>query len=330
MGKNNCIMPIGGYFEWEFPPPKPQGWFDGYCMLNSGRHSLEYILKGLEVNKIYIALYSCDVILKPLKRLGIPYEYYNIDFNLEISEDIDLHEREVLLYTNYFGIKDNYVKDVVNKYGGNVIIDNAQALFCLPYASHQFYSPRKFIGMPDGGMAVTSIPDYTSSLRHDESNGRCSHLLKRTELIPSAGYHDFKSASLMIEQSHMSKMSIISQKILESVDFENIKKKRRDNFKILHDALKSQNRMFIPDMDTFACPMVYPFMSDQNGLRDYLIENDVFVATYWPNVLNLTHSGQVEETLVKNIVPLPIDQRYGDIEMEYILDCINTYLSEYH
>ena len=89
----------------------------------------EYILKANNYIKIYIPFYTCDVILEPIKRLGLCYEFYSIDSNLEPIFDLNnVRDQEVLLYTNYFGLKETFIKNICGRYE-NLIIDNAQSFF---------------------------------------------------------------------------------------------------------------------------------------------------------------------------------------------------------
>jgi len=318
------MKPIGGYFEWEFPPARKQELHENAVYLNSGRHALEYILRGLkDVKCIWIPYFTCDVVLQPLKRLGISYKFYRINKNLEIDDNVSLNDGEYLLYTNYYGIKDAYVRKVIAIYGSHIIIDNAQALYCEAVAYHQFYSPRKFIGMPDGGLAVTNVTDISDSLPIDNSFDRCSHLLKRLELIPSEGYNDFKVNSKKIAEAPLSQMSPISKRIFETVDLDSIKTRRCENFAFLHKHLGTKNQLKIQDFGHFECPLVYPFWSENgNVFKKKLIENNIFVATYWPNVFEWCKPDDLEYQLAENIVCIPIDQRYGEKEMEYISEKI--------
>lgn len=49
------------------------------------------------------------------------------------------------LYTNYFGLKDNFINILANKIQ-NLIIDNAQSFFSKPCKEiDTFYSVRKFL-----------------------------------------------------------------------------------------------------------------------------------------------------------------------------------------
>ena len=69
--------------------------------------------------------------------------------------------------------------------------------------------------------------------------------------------------------------------------------------------------------------MVYPYLSQSEGLRDKLIENKVFVARYWPNVLEWAERNDLEYRLTLQTQYLPVDQRYGMRDMERIIRCIN-------
>ena len=68
--------------------------------------------------------------------------------------------------------------------------------------------------------------------------------------------------------------------------------------------------------------MVYPYWTDDASLRQKLIENKVFVATYWPNVKEWTKNGMLEYDLAEKLIPLPVDQRYDIKEMEIMKNIV--------
>lgn len=318
------IKSIGGYFEWEFPINNSSFPHSDGLLLNSGRHSLEYILKSLgEINRLWIPYYTCDVVLQPIERLCIPYSFYHVKMDFTLTDEIVLGDGEYLIYTNYFGIMDEYCKELATRYGDNLILDYAQAF----YAPHieglsTFYSPRKFVGIPDGGIAYTIKPIDTK-LQNDHSYGRCAHLLKRHDLQPMDGYNDFKESSHEIANSCLSKMSNLTQKLLSSLNYAAIMEKRVTNFTFLHAHLSDTNLLQIPPLESFSCPMVYPYYTTDTELRKQLIRNQVFVATYWPNVLEWCKEGDLENELCKYIIPIPIDQRYGEEDMRRIIEIIS-------
>lgn len=315
--------PIGGYFEWEFPINETTFPHSDGELLNSGRHSLEYILRSLcQIKRLWLPYYTCDVVLQPIEHLGIAYSFYHIKKDFTLTEDIALEDGEYLIYTNYFGIMDEYCKELSTRYEGQLILDYAQAFFA-PHLEgiNTFYSPRKFVGIPDGGIAYANQP-LTIELEQDHSFTRCAHLLKRHELLPMEGYNDFKENSHQISRLCLSKMSNLTQKMLSSLNYSGIMDRRVTNFTFLHAHLSESNLLQIPCVESFACPMVYPYLTNDTTLRARLIENLVFVAIYWPNVLEWCKEGALEYELCKNIIPIPIDQRYGEEDMKRIISVI--------
>jgi hypothetical protein len=48
--------------------------------------------------------------LKPINKLNLQYEYYHIEEKLEPKFNFSLlQENEAFFYTNYFGLKDEYI-----------------------------------------------------------------------------------------------------------------------------------------------------------------------------------------------------------------------------
>lgn len=320
------MKPIGGYFGLEL---SCRGGFphssDG-PLVNSGRNALEMILRELPADaEVLVPKFTCEVVLEPFARTGVRYRLYDVDPDLQLPQAPVSGEKQYILYTNYFGIKDGYVDELSERYGRNLIVDNSQALFHAPVdGCNAIYSHRKFVGVPDGGQVIGPVCRATAPTETDSSNERCSHLLKRIDLGASEGYRDFSINDGSITGLPPRKMSPLTERILRSIDWDNVKKRRRDNFRQLHSALGAVNTLRIPEMDTFECPMVYPFRTTDLALRQRLIHNKIFVATYWPNVLRDNPHGSSACDLAQHIIPLPIDQRYGKEEMDRIISVIDN------
>jgi hypothetical protein len=75
--------------------------------------------------------------------------------------------------------------------------------------------------------------------------------------------------------------------------------------------------------------MVYPYLTKNPALRQKLIKHSIFVATYWPDAAERIPAGTREAYLVSNLVPLPIDQRYGKEELDVMIALILDNLPEY-
>lgn len=317
---------IGGYFELELPETKQVTLPPGVTV-NSGRHALEYILLSLAgtIKHLFLPYYTCDVVLEPIRRLDIPYEFYHINDNFEIADRIMLNDGDYIIVNNYFGLKDRYIDKLSKIYNDKLIIDNAQAWYHQPDAeTNFFYSPRKFFGLPDGGIAYTAKPQRDLILPEGFSSFRFSHLLKRIDEGPNAGYPDFKKNSLTLKSEPLTQMSRLTKRLLSTIDFERAKKIRRQNFTYLHKELGASNLLDLPQIDDFECPMVYPYMTHKGSLRQELIHNRIYVATYWPNVVEICQDHSVEYKFATDLIPIPIDQRYNTKHLTRITNIIKN------
>ena len=319
---------IGGYFELA---DYEEGVFihqDGE-LLNTGRNALEYILLNIgNVKCIYLPYYTCEVVLEPLKRLHIPWHFYHINSCFEIIDDIHLKEEEYIIVNNYFGIKDAYIKVLAEKYCNHLIVDCSQALFAKPIRGIKcFYSTRKFVGVADGGIAyLGNLTDSKIMINEiDCTDDHDSHLYIRKQFGAEAGFADYQKNETKLDNQPVRRMSIKTKKILEHIDYEKILLKRRYNFHYLHDALSEINFLNLPELDTFECPMVYPFIINKNiNLRKELLNKKIFVAQYWPNV-HYMYGFEIEWDLSNKIVPIICDHRYGMNELKRIIQTILLY-----
>ncbi|TFD86271.1 hypothetical protein [Cryobacterium serini] len=316
--------PIGGFLALELHEgdfPHSSG-----ALLNSGRSCFEYILSTHDVGHVFLPAYTCEAMLEPLKKLGIPYSTYTVTPQLEMVTDFEIGTRDFLVYTNYFGIQDAYCNELSAKYGNNLILDCSQALYYPPSAnSHTFYSPRKFFGLADGGIVYTddSSVDW---LPRDASFERMSHLLKRIDLGPEAAYSEFVANELALSGAPMSRMSLLTERILRNADFEKGKLRRVANLTRLHECLGESNLLAVYP-ETFECALYYPYRTKDASLRHRLIDSRVYVPLLWQNVLETTTADSVEHGLALDIVPIPIDHRYTDKDMDFILEIVKQGLN---
>ncbi|MBU3014056.1 hypothetical protein KO488_04755 [Poseidonibacter lekithochrous] len=313
------IKEIGGYFELELP--NGDEYHNNLMKLNSGRSCFKYILKAQKPNKVYIPNYICDSVIEPLEELNIKYEFYNIDENFEIIQDISLKEDENLFYVNYFALKSKYIKKLADRYSNKLIIDNTQAFFEKPLNNiDTIYSPRKFFGVCDGGYLSTNKL-LNEDLEQDESYNHSIQLLGRLDKDASSFYDNYQKAEQKLINQPIKIISKLTQKILSSIDYENAKKIRRENFDFLHNKLKGINLLNIENNLDFV-PFVYPLMIEDKSLREKLIKNKIYIAKYWNEVLERKNISEIEKSFVNKIIPLPCDNRYRLDDMNKIVEVI--------
>ncbi len=310
------VKAIGGYFDLQLP--LLEEFYPSLIKLNTGRNALEYVLKVNGYTCIYIPYFTCEVILEPIKKLGIEYHFYTLDKDLDPIIDFKIEPNECLLYTNYFGIK----QATVNKLADlefNLIIDNSQAFYSSPLPGiDTFYSCRKFFGLPDGAYLQCKIKS-SAKFERDVSFERMSHLLISIDQTIEKGYESFRINNDALSNNPIKRMSLLTERLLKSIDYEECRVIRNRNFRILHEALSDKNQLSVDPL-AINGPLCYPFLAVKENIKKKLISKRVFVPVFWPNVFNWTTSKMFENHLAQNLVPLPIDHRYNEEDMERVIN----------
>lgn len=311
------MRPIGGYFELELW--NGEEFHQKAIRLNTGRNALEYILLANAYRKIYIPFYTCDVILEPLEKHNIIFEFYSIDANFEPLFDFTtVKQNEAFLYTNYFGLKDKYI-EVLTGVCRNLIIDNAQAFYSKPVEGvSTFYSPRKFFGVPDGAYLYTTNIIDEMLFERDDSFSRFAHLLSRIDKGAEFAYSAFLENEKLLKNKPIRKMSRLTKKLLSSINYRAVANTRIENYNYLNAALQDVNLVKF-SVEDGQVPMTYPMLIESDRLRKNLIGEKIFTPQYWPNVLHWAPENSLEYYMAKNMIFLPIDQRYNIYDMDRIL-----------
>ena len=117
-------------------------------------------------------------------------------------------------------------------------------------------------------------------------------------------------------------MSRFTKAIMESINYAESLKQRNENFIFIQEKLGKLNELKWLGNCKIKGPMVYPFLVRHETLRKKLIAKKVYVATYWPEILNAANKKNVEYYLTKYLLPLPIDQRYGMNDMKIMVKLI--------
>lgn len=291
--------------------------------LNSARNALKYIIRLHQIKKIAVSYFTCPVIWQAIEEEQCEMVFFDVDKNMDpILEHIGCNE--FILCNNYFGIKSKKIHTLVKQYP-NLIVDNAQAFYSPAYGIASFYSPRKFFGLPDGGIAVTSrFLDETFDT--DISYQRCAHLLKRHDLGANAAYQDFCEADRELNDPAIKLMSNLTKNMMRSINYDYAKIRRRNNFALLHNQLSAVNALNI-DLTDEDVPMAYPLLIERADIKTKLISRKIYVPTYWPQLEQFCPENSNALYFKANLIPLPLDQRYMEDDIHAMLEIIQDVLT---
>jgi len=277
---------------------------------------------------------------------------------------LDKNLRGVFLI-DYFGLSDlqPYIELIKSRRPDVlIIVDAVQAFLSLVLSVNNRYpgadviisSPRKFLPIPDGGLVISK--NEHSFLNKNKKN---LNLNKQIAYYIAAGVlKDLKIKNLFDEETSnileslyldlfenhrklfdnkVEPISPLSLEIIKRSDLRAIAKKRLKSFKWVSDSLKHGNcsKIISPIYTEKLGPgLVFPVRvhsHQRDSLRNYLKSKGYFCPVHWPiQEKQLPLLGESSKRLSKEILGLPIDQRYDLTDLSKFLDEINMYNKAYN
>lgn len=310
---------IGGYLELDtYGLPMLH---EGAIALNTARNCLAYIIRKRNIKRIFVPKLLCASVANTCEREGIETVFYSIGIDFK-PVGIECIEDDWVYIVNYYDqLSDKDILGLLKKYK-NIIVDNVQAYFHFPIEGvDTIYTCRKFLGVTDGAFLYSDI-GMDERLEQDESFDRMGYLLGRFERSASEFYSNYTKREEILDNLPVRRMSKLTNNLLHGINYEYIKKQRTSNFELLHSEMShiNQLRLTIPEG-----PYMYPLYI-QNGaeIRKQLQQKRIYIPTLWLDVFEWCDKCDLEYDMADNILPLPIDQRYSEEDMQYIIQTIKN------
>ncbi len=297
----------------------------GMIKTNSARSAIKLVLSSLDAKKLWLPAYTCDAVVEAAKDVGVAIEFYKVDGDFNVESTLNLKDNELILIVDYFGLCGEAINRSKSRFKERqTIVDCSQSYFSKPTeALATIYSPRKFLGLPDGGLLYSNDPRIKQPEQRDNSSeARMAHLVSRLTNSPEAAYQQYIKAEQAISNLPVQGMSCLTERLLQSVDYQRVKNTRARNAFYLHERLGQYNHLNLK-LDESVAPLCYPFLPNVKAAsRAELIGQRVFVPTYWPEVLGRVEEGSFEWNLVTNGLFLPCDQRYNEDDMDRLVSLL--------
>ena len=310
----------GGYIELETNHGNML--HEGAIALNCGRNALAYLCEVKRIKKLYIPYFLCSSISNVCTKVGVKDECYHINDQFEPLFEQRLGKNEWLYMVNFYGQLDNdFIKLWKKKYN-NLILDNAQSYFQMPVEGvDTIYTCRKYFGVSDGAFLYTDSK-ISRKLKQDESFERLHFLLGRYERSANEFYAEYVANNKQFSTEPVKKMSRLTNNLLHGIDYEMIAKIRQKNFDFLEQGFHNMNKL---KLKSVYGAFMYPLLI-QNGslLRKKLQKEKIYIPILWPNVLEECSIDSLEYHYALDILPIPVDQRYGIDDMKYLMEVIKN------
>lgn len=311
---------IGGYIELD--TCRHAMLHEDAILLNCGRNALAYLLEAKGIKKLYLPYFLCDSVANVCKKYGVEVAFYHIGENW-LPKDLVIDGDAWLYIVNFYGQITREDLARLAEVHNNVIIDNAQAYFDAPLANvDTLYTCRKFFGVSDGAILYTNSK-LERSLEIDESFNRIHYVLGRYERTASEFYEEAARNNDIFDNEPIKEMSRLTKNLLRSIDYEYVKQVRTNNFAYLHEKLREVNKLNIRLIEG---AFMYPLLIDDGmKIRKQLQQMKIYIPTLWPNVLEECKPDTLEYKFAAEILPIPVDQRYGFKNMEHLVNVINIF-----
>jgi hypothetical protein len=330
---------IGGFMGLELPDGggglrKLWGVRDDRLAFVNASSAFAHLLEAYKTGAVWLPAYICAEFARavPVDRL----RYYPLD--AELSPQVDALQKtvrsgDIVVAVDFFGRPPSasFLGYVSSHRDILFVEDCAQALDTAAqlWGDWRLYSPRKVVGVPDGGLLVAcsaraNATNLTGSVRDDVDAFELAKpqiaRFEDTDETHNEIWHALnqaKEGSLSISNRRISRLS---WSLLGLLDAEGIARKRRQNFVTL--AARLEAWAFLPELNPQFVPLGFPVRLPAGArarVEDYLFKQRVFPAVHWRNLPSPAREFPDEHALAGTLLTLPCDQRYGAAEMEHVV-----------
>ena len=313
--------------------------------MSGGRASLQIIcdyLKSIGINEILLPEYICPTVLDCFDYNNIKYDFYRISMHFKIDLD-DLHikskEKDAILFITFFGFSFSpgelsFISNL-KKAGKLIIEDNVQLAFNKNRIGNlSFNSFRKFVPY-DGSFLYSDFPLDEFVKKHILGKNtripmiRDAREYKKRFIFNGIGEEaealkKFKDAEVAYYNDTCPVGDIDEKVSIEKLDWNTIIAKRRENYcYAVKQIISIKNVELINNkLNTDDIPIGIPFyIKNRDNIRNGLRRKNIFLPVHWDFKNDMRYTkNSIEQS--KDILTFVIDQRYGEEEIEYIVESI--------
>ena len=313
---------------------------------DSGRSALRYLVKQLkQYNKVLLPEFMCESVNNCFDESQTQFYKLRDDFSIDLNDlrrfNIDSHT--IIFLMHYFGTLQQHdllseIRSLVDHSGAVIIEDTTHSIFTQTQTigDYMICSLRKWLPISGGGVLYfgqnrceIKEPDCQKGVENNRSYGMIlKDMFLFTEFDCNLEYRRIfeESEKRLDEQISIYKISDFSKFLASCVSVEQLKNKRKKNFKQLANNLRKLDVSPAIKYGQYDTPFVYPLrVRDRNKLRSFLISNKIYCAVHWPFDNHKPEQRPFAKRNAYELISLPIDQRYDEVHIEYLIDTVRQY-----
>lgn len=304
-------------------------------LFHNARSAVRHAVVDRRLRRFWLPAYVCPELVAALKGVEAEIRYYPVAKRLEPDTDFlagRLQPGDGVLGIDYFGRPSAHAwRDLVAAADAVLWVEDcAQALDTggQRFGAVRVYSPRKLLGVPDGGVLVDVRGTLSSPMLEPAGNDGFVLPYRLRAADPEGRdrerwYRAFQAAESAMAFGNLA-MSTLSEAILRGTAIEPISVRRRENYLSLLSALREW--ALFPEPPQCWAPLGFPLLTaSAEGLGDYLAERHVFAPRHWRGLPSPAAEFPKEHRLSRSLLTLPCDQRYGPAEMERVAALVKRF-----
>lgn len=318
-----------------------------HLYLDNGRSAIYLALLSI-INRggkreAWLPCYCCPSIIAPFRQLGFRLKFYSLGRSLTIPASLpDKMQGETFLFIHYFGkvnrVLLDYLQQMKKEQEFFVIEDCVQALLNPEVGSYDYavYSCRKFLPQPDGALLASDFSLDRSQIEPaDEAFISRKMIAKLIRPFDDEKCLDLSTqAEEFIDGSIRPRtMSFLSRYLLARTNAAEIAEKRRANFFYLRDLLNKPEEgiplfLLFDSLDEQEVPLGLPVLTNpgcRDALRNFLKSYSIYCPVHWPMDGAGPGGWKDEWYLSRNILTLPLDQRYDFTDLNFLCSKITEF-----
>ncbi|MCL6519301.1 MAG: DegT/DnrJ/EryC1/StrS family aminotransferase [Armatimonadetes bacterium] len=304
--------------------------------MSNARSCIALVADLLLPANIWVPSYLCHTILSGIKMQKV--RFFPVNYNLQPDHDgwmNEVKEGDLVIFIDYFGwhFSTEYIVDAKNR-GAWVLEDACQALLTNgvgKLADFVVFSPRKFLGIPDGGILNINTQEINVSdiqLERPPADWwmkSVTSLILRWQFDICGGSREWYDLYKEVEAENKAarySMSELSRVLLMyAFNYQEIARRRIENYLVLAECLKEI--AVFPNLSKGIVPLGFPIrVRNRDSLREVLFAEDIYPPVHWPIAGVVPQEFRESHRLAGDIMMIPCDQRYSADDMNRVASII--------
>jgi dTDP-4-amino-4,6-dideoxygalactose transaminase len=313
--------------------------------LANATSALALLIRHLQPGQVWLPSYLCVALAIAARHGGSPVRFYPVSYDLDLQSSSWLDQvrlGDVVVMIDYFGFPMSLeCADMVRSRGAWVVEDAAQALLTDGAGGHgdfAIFSPRKFLGVPDGGILLFNHPLDTTPIRLEPPPAdwwleALNAAILRQHFDVHGGRRDWFDL-FQQAQAHAPvgafRISELSRLLLATCfDYAAIRRRRIANFDRL--AAGFADIALFPTRPAGVAPLAFPIrVKNRDSIRESLFSRCIYPPIHWALDGVVPESFVESHRLSSEVLSLPCDQRYDEGDMDRMTAALHEAIQGAH